>query len=68
MGKGLKIFFIIDAIFIVICGLLMVLENSKEAVGLPALSSMGIFVVYLIMFLLGVVALIIGILIKIFKK
>lgn len=68
MSKGFKNFFLLDSIFIIICIFLMIFENSKKAVGLPALSSLGNFVIYLIMFLLGIVALIIGILIKIFLK
>lgn len=68
MGKGFKLFFTIDIIFLVICALLIFMENSKEATGLPALSSVGNFVIYLIMFLVGALALVIGVLIKIFYK
>ena len=39
MGKGYKIFFTIDIIFLVIFALLIFWENSRQATGLPALSS-----------------------------
>lgn len=68
MGKGYKIFFTIDIIFLVIFALLIFWENSRQATGLPALSSVGNFVVYLIMFLIVALALVIGLLIKIFYK
>ena len=68
MGKGYKIFFTIDIIFLVIFALLILWENSREVTGLPALSSVGNFVVYLIMFLIAALALVIGVIIKVFYK
>ena len=66
MGKGFKIFLTVDIIYILVCLVLIIIENNKKVVGLPALSSLGSFVVYIIMLLAGLVALLFGIGIKIF--
>lgn len=68
MNKKIKLFYLVDILIIIICLIGMFVNNFSGGYGLAALSSVGYFVVFWILFIVSISLLFIVTMIRLITK